>query len=123
MEESLPQHSMIDKRTLTLIFAAIRNSFKRSEIYTNCLLRSSIKSGPRGGLRIYCSKCQNQFLPREIEVNHEPPVCEYEKYWYEYSVEEYYSRVFVETISPLCKPCHKSLTKNQNILRKLAKNK
>lgn len=111
----------IDRKTLQLIFQAIRNSFKRSEIYANCLTKASIKSGPRGGIRIICYKCQSEFLPKEIEVNHEPPVCEYEKYWYEYPVEEYYSRVFVDTVHPLCKDCHKSITAAQNILRKAAK--
>ena len=114
---------MIDRTTLTKIFAAIRSSFAFSRYYLAYLHKAeSKKTGPRGGKLFVCSSCGESFPKSEIELNHEPPVCELGRYWYTYSVEEYYERVFTLPCEACCKPCHKEITRKQNIERKRIRN-
>jgi 5-methylcytosine-specific restriction endonuclease McrA len=110
----------IDKKTLQLIFNAIRKSFKISERYIQEITRyKSKKIGPRGGERFECCVCNGVFIKAEIEMDHFPdPVVPFGKRWYELTVQDYYERVFVLPVRALCKSCHKKHTKEQTKKRK-----
>ena len=112
----------MDRRTLQLIFSAIRNSFKETSRFQETLNSSlSATTGPKGGRRYTCHTCGSLLTIKELEIHHQIPCTPYNKYWYELTVDEYYTRVFTLPIVVLCKPCHKAETKQQNKLRKAAK--
>jgi len=113
----------IPKHILNAIFRAIRNEFKKSDTYKQCILDNSIPSGPRGGLRTQCDICKEYFLPKQIEVDHLEDelgvVVPYGKKYYEVDIETYYRRVFFDLkIRCLCKEHHKQVTAAQNLKRK-----
>lgn len=109
----------MDKKTKTKVFQAIRNSFKESDRYQEELNQSlSKQKGPRGGKRYTCRKCDRAFEAKQVELNHIEPVTEYHKRTMDYTIEEYYQRVFSLEVETLCKECHKSVTKEQNKKRK-----
>jgi hypothetical protein len=110
----------IDKKTLLKVHSAIRNAFKESNQYSECLEQAlSKEKGPKGGRRYDCSECYKAFPESQIECDHHPdPVTEYHKRQYQYSPEEYYNRVFFLPIRVLCKSCHQKNTAAQKKLRK-----
>ena len=110
--------NQIDRKTLQLVFRAIRTAFKRSDAYK--LIKAENESfdvGTRGGKRWFCAFCGVSHI--EVEVDHYPkPVIALDRKWFTYSVDEFYGSVFFLPCRVLCKPCHKLETKNQNQMRK-----
>jgi len=64
-----------------------------------------------------CANCQNEFTLKNVEVNHIQPVIPITGFD---SWDETINRLFCEEdgLEVLCKPCHKSLTKQENEQRK-----
>lgn len=64
-----------------------------------------------------CNKCKNDFVAKDVEVNHIIPVVPVTgfKSW-----DDTIERMFCEKegLEVLCKPCHKSITKQENEERK-----
>lgn len=117
--------NQIPKSTLSAIFRAIRTEFTKSDLYEECVKSSSVRKGPRGGIRVKCQICKKFYLPKEIEVDHIEdelgPVVPYSLYYYEMCVYEYYRRVWTLPIRTLCKEDHSIVTKEQNLKRKQVK--
>ena len=64
-----------------------------------------------------CSMCHGHFPQKEVEVNHIVPVVPVTGFD---SWDEVINRMFCESdgLELLCKPCHKTVTAEENILRK-----
>lgn len=113
--------SIIDKKTLNLILCAIRKSFVFYSIeYQKSLEKSSIRCGPRKGLRYVCSKCFKDFDKKSINVDHINPVIPVDLSVDQMSIEQIYRRIFTTSnnLSVLCKDCHKIKSNQENQLRR-----
>lgn len=78
------------------------------------------KVNPRSGrlAKFYlCAKCRNEFVAKDVEVNHIEPVIPITGFD---SWDDTINRLFCEKdkLEVLCKPCHKSLTQQENSERK-----
>lgn len=68
-----------------------------------------------------CSCCQELFVQKDVEVNHKTPVVPTSGFD---SWDEVIERMFCEKegLEVVCKPCHKAITRQENIERKKGKN-
>lgn len=75
------------------------------------------KSTGRLAKHFECSRCQGHFPQKEVEVNHKIPVVPVEGFD---SWDAVIERMFCEKneLEVLCKPCHKIVTAEENVLRK-----
>lgn len=78
------------------------------------------KENPKSGrlAKFYkCNKCRNEFVAKEVEVNHIFPVIPTTGFD---SWDNVIARLFCERegLEVLCKPCHKDITKQENKERK-----
>ena len=64
-----------------------------------------------------CNLCKGHFPQKDVEVNHKDPVVPTSGFD---SWDNVIERMFCESdgLELLCKPCHKNVTKNENLLRK-----
>lgn len=64
-----------------------------------------------------CASCLNLFVSKEVEVNHKTPVVPLTGFD---SWDGVVQRIFCEAeqLEVLCKPCHKSVTREENTQRK-----
>lgn len=81
------------------------------------------KTNPASGRKakhFKCAKCQNDFVSKDIEVNHIIPVVPITGFD---SWDGVISRLFCEEpgLEVVCKPCHKTITKEENVTRKTSK--
>jgi len=68
-----------------------------------------------------CASCKNDFVAKEVEVNHIIPVVPVTGFD---SWDGVVSRLFCEKeyLEVVCKPCHKLISKQENVERKQSKN-
>ena len=64
-----------------------------------------------------CNLCKGHFPQKDVEVNHKDPVVPTSGFD---SWDNVIERMFCESdgLELLCEPCHKNVTKNENLLRK-----
>lgn len=76
----------------------------------------NVKTG-RLAKHFECSLCHEHFPQKDVEVNHKIPVVPVEGFD---SWDAVIERMFCEKneLEVLCKPCHKTVTAEENILRK-----
>lgn len=68
-----------------------------------------------------CSKCQELFGPKQIQIDHTVPVIDPEKGFTNW--DDYINRMFCdkEGFSAMCKPCHKEKSDKENKIRKVTR--
>lgn len=124
--------NQIPSRQRGLITQGIRESFKRSDKYKQCLTDARVEK-PRykkdGGLakvpNVYftCNECTGLFKQPEIQIDHVKPVIEVIENLADFTLDEYAYRVFDGDIQVLCKECHSIKSKSENKERRLYKKK
>lgn len=81
---------------------------------------TNVKTG-RQAKHYECAHCKQLFPQKEIEINHIVPVVPVTGFD---SWDKVIERMFceIEGLEALCKPCHKLVTQEENLLRKTYKN-
>lgn len=111
-----------EARFNSFIKSALRSASQRWPPKYRVLSRACVgtKTNPRTGRlakHYLCQSCKNEFVAKDVEVNHIIPVIPISGFddWGK-TIE----RLFCEEdgLEVLCKPCHKSLTKQENEERK-----
>jgi ribosomal protein L44E len=79
--------------------------------------RKENKATGRLAKHFECNKCKQEFPQKEVEVNHISPIVPVTGFD---SWDKVIERLFCEEegLEVVCKPCHKSITKEENIIRK-----
>lgn len=79
--------------------------------------RKENKATGRLAKHFRCNKCKEEFPQKEVEVNHIVPVVPLSGFD---SWDRVIERLFCEEdgLEVVCKPCHKSISKDENIIRK-----
>ncbi len=105
--------------------SAIKRCFSRSPGHRLVLdkARCPRKKGPRGGARYRCAQCKNDFGIREVQVDHIDPIVPIGTLSKDMDWNTIVDRVFCEedNLQVLCLECHKVKSKEENKMRKKAK--
>lgn len=98
----------------------LRKSFKRWFAKNECKKLARVERG-----KYQCANCKELFKEPQMEVDHRESVVPIDIPGSEQSLENYVDRLFVEVdkLDLLCKPCHKQKSKNEQGLRKIARDK
>lgn len=103
------------------LLQSMRQTFSRSEYVKR--FRASKKSkavGKRSGVRYSCDVCGKDFAPKDTEVHHIHSVIEIGKHYSDYTLDEYWHRLWcpLTELQLLCHTCHESITQDQQLQRK-----
>ncbi len=108
---------------LNLIATAIRQAFRHSELYKQCLKNSQVET--EDGTRYRCASCNLLFIRNKVQVDHIEPINPLDGSLLK--KEGLIDRIFTNNIQVLDKTCHTRKSTEENRLRrenkKLAKNK
>ena len=111
-----------ESRFNSFIKSSLRTASVRWEPRYTCLanafrlVQTNQKTG-RMAKHFECAKCRCLFPQKEIEINHINPVVPVEGFD---SWDKVIERMFceIEGLEALCRPCHKLITAEENVLRK-----
>ncbi len=110
---------MCDKKKKQKVIQYIREAFKYSELYQEVFDWQSV------GKKYKCENCEVVLAKSHFEVHHIDPVTPYDKFYYQMTDKEIFSRVFcdITNLQLLCPFCHKEITVLQKEERVRAKKK
>jgi len=121
-EKTRNDNSWTEARYRSFIKGGLRNVSIRWPPRYRCLAAAKVgkRINPKTGRlaeHYTCAKCLDIFPAKEVEVNHILPVIPLSGFT---SWDETIERMFCEApgFEVLCKPCHKLVTKQENIERK-----
>lgn len=99
------------------LLRAMRKCFSQSEYVSRFRSKHiSTNTGKRGGRLYVCDGCNKDFQSKDTEVHHINPVVELDKHYTDYTLDEYWWRLWCPTseLQLLCKTCHSEITAEQN---------
>jgi hypothetical protein len=111
-----------EARFHSFVKSALRSASIRWPPKYTCLSEASIgvklnESTGRMAKHFKCNRCNGEFPQKQVEVNHIIPVVPLEGFT---SWDDIIKRMFCEKdgLETVCKPCHKTITKQENEQRK-----
>ncbi len=116
-----------DPKERGLLKGAMRRVFSRSDLrrraLEQCRIRHSDPLRPRVTKWGYCLDCGTITPLYQMEVDHQEPLIPINKTLEEMEWSEVVDRLWcdVKNLRPLCKPCHKEKSKEENKERRLQK--
>ena len=118
----------LTKKEKGLLKGAIRRVFSRSELRRKALELSLVKDyadpkRPRVTKWGRCTKCNKMEPAYLLEVDHEEPVVPVDGSFEDMSIDELVDRIWCDErlLKPMCKPCHKLKSKEENKERRRLK--
>jgi hypothetical protein len=121
----------LDKQCVQPIERGIREAFKRSSRYSDCIKASRVtkprfkQDGQRhkiDSVFFRCNICKDLFKPNEIDVDHLTPVVPLGLKRHDLTATELINRIWKLPIQVVCKICHKAKTKLENQSRRKLQN-
>jgi 5-methylcytosine-specific restriction endonuclease McrA len=122
LEKTRNGNEWTESRFNSFVKSALRSASQRWPPKYKTLAEACVgqKTNPKSGrqAKFYvCNKCKDEFVAKDVEVNHIIPVVPVTGWD---SWDGVVERMFCEKehLEVLCKPCHKSVTKEENESRK-----
>ena len=111
----------MDKKDKLRIMNHIRLAFRVSDLFKSAFIVDPNVKGPRGGKLYSCMICSEDFLMKDIQIDHIIPIVPYGMKKLDMSLDHYADKIFCDpdNLQPLCKDCHhkKSMSeKNKRVI-------
>ncbi len=119
--------SEIDQYCRQVIERGMRDSFKRSTRYNNCLKKARIEKprlkkdktlAKKPAVFYKCNQCQDLFKRDEIQIDHINPIIPVSLKLVDLTPTQLLTRIWLGATQVLCKPCHKIKSKFESAARR-----